>query len=320
MSLGYHIDSVMLSETATNETFAEAIVILFICVVVIVLNILVIGTLITSRSVKEAMDFYILSLAVADLLCGVLVIPLSAYPAITRKWMYGDFLCRITGYVEITLWCVTVYTFIWIAVDRYLAVKKPLRYDTIQTRTRCQCWMVFTWITSMFLCCPPLLGFSKGKFYEDGYICMLDLGNTLPYSITLSGLVLIPSIFTVIYTYVYIFSTMYKVKQCSNKDDKDYNTVLSENLSNPEHLMAFVLILFFWLSWLPWFSLHIYEQINGRMKEGHPLHFWLLWLGIADCFWKPIVYFVMSPKMRLGLKVFCMSMCCRSKARQQLVV
>jgi hypothetical protein len=29
-----------------------------------------------------------------------------------------------------------VYTFMWISVDRYLAVRKPLRYETVQTRTR----------------------------------------------------------------------------------------------------------------------------------------------------------------------------------------
>jgi hypothetical protein len=29
-----------------------------------------------------------------------------------------------------------IYTFMWISVDRYLAVRKPLRYETVQTRTR----------------------------------------------------------------------------------------------------------------------------------------------------------------------------------------
>lgn len=28
-----------------------------------------------------------------------------------------------------------VYTFMWISVDRYLAVRKPLRYETVQTKT-----------------------------------------------------------------------------------------------------------------------------------------------------------------------------------------
>lgn len=46
---------------------------------------------------------YLLSLAVADLLCGVIVVPLSVYPAIIKDWVYGDVLCRLLGYLEVTL-------------------------------------------------------------------------------------------------------------------------------------------------------------------------------------------------------------------------
>lgn len=52
----------------------------------------------------------------------------------------------------------------WISVDRYLAVRKPLRYETVQTKTRCQCWMCFTWISAAMLCCPPIFG--KNEVHE----------------------------------------------------------------------------------------------------------------------------------------------------------
>lgn len=45
--------------------------------------------------------------------------------------MFGDLMCRLAGYLEVTLWSVSVYTFMWISVDRYLAVRKPLRYETV---------------------------------------------------------------------------------------------------------------------------------------------------------------------------------------------
>lgn len=67
--------------------------------------------------------YYLLSLASADLLCGMLVVPLSVYPALVRRWVYGDVVCRLVGYLEVTLWAVSAYTFMWISVDRYLAIK-----------------------------------------------------------------------------------------------------------------------------------------------------------------------------------------------------
>lgn len=84
----------------------------------------------------EVINYYLLSLAVADLLCGLLVVPFSVYPALTGEWLHEELLCRFTGYLEVTLWAVSVYTFMWISVDRYLAVRKPLRYETVQTKTR----------------------------------------------------------------------------------------------------------------------------------------------------------------------------------------
>lgn len=79
---------------------------------------------------SEVINYYLLSLASADLLCGVLVVPLSVYPALVRRWVYGDIVCRLVGYLEVTLWAVSVYTFMWISVDRYLAI----RYITIIPR------------------------------------------------------------------------------------------------------------------------------------------------------------------------------------------
>ena len=52
------------------------------------------------------------------------------------QWIHGDLICCLIGYLEVTLLCIYVYTFMWISVDRYLAVRKPLRYETVQTKTR----------------------------------------------------------------------------------------------------------------------------------------------------------------------------------------
>ncbi|GIY40752.1 g-protein coupled receptor 52 [Caerostris darwini] len=352
-------DAYDIEAEASPEQVVEAVVILVICVAIVVTNVLIIWAVSSSPSPKDAIDLYVLSVAVADLLCGVCIVPLSIYPAFVKEWVmtplsvvlgfeivrrlealgrgpnckrphenctnltftvYGNLICRLTGYLGLTLWSVCLYTFMWMSVDRYLAIRKPLRYDVIQTRTRCQCWMVFTWLTSLFLCSPPLLGFSKGRFYGDGHICMLDLGNMIPYSITLAVLVLAPSILTICYTYYFILSTMYKLRKCLSREEREYATAVSENLSNPDHLMSFVLIILFWINWTPWFGFRIYEQISKTKEEYHALHFWLLWLGITNCIWKFFVYLTMSPKFRFNLKRLCLSTCCRAPTRQPLVV
>ncbi|CAH1395864.1 unnamed protein product [Nezara viridula] len=267
----------------------------------------------------EVINCYLLSLAVADLLCGLLVVPLSVYPALIQRWVYGDLVCRLVGYLEVTLWAVSVYTFMWISVDRYLAVRKPLRYDTVQTKIRCQCWMALTWVSAAMMCCPPLLGFNQPRFDEDALICLLDWKDMAAYSATLAVLVLGPSVITIVYTYSYIFTMMRRVRSGAPIHDKEYATALSENLANPTHIMSFVLVVVFCLSWAPFILVRIYEGTTGnRLNLFSHIHFFVFWLGVLNSVWKAVILIVMSPQFRLMLRILGFTLCCRHRARLQM--
>lgn len=205
----------------------------------------------------------------------------------------------------------------WISVDRYLAVRKPLRYETLQTKTRCQCWMAFTWISSAMLCCPPLLGFNQPLFDRDAYVCMLDWGSMAAYSATLSILILGPSLITIVYTYSYIFMMLKRLRSGYPFHDKEYATALSENLSNPSHMMSFALVVAFWCSWTPYISVKLYEYFTGVKFQMQFLHFGVVWLGFLNSFWKALILIILSPQFRFALRIFCMTICCKYKGRLQ---
>lgn len=68
-----------------------------------------------------------------------------------------------------------------------LAVRKPLRYDTVQTKTRCQCWMCFTWISAAMLCCPSLWTEKDPTFDKYAFICVPNWNHMAAYSVTLGN-------------------------------------------------------------------------------------------------------------------------------------
>lgn len=302
----------------TLEAVTQASIIFAMAVLIIITNVIIISAFVHARGRGEVMNCYIVSLSVADLLCGLLVVPLSVYPALVEQWVYGDLVCRLVGYVQVTLWAVTVYTFMWISVDRYLAVRKPLRYETVQTKTRCQCWMAFTWISAAMMCCPPLLGFNQPLFDHDALVCMLDWQDMAAYVTTLAILVLGPSVITIVYAYVYIFGMMRKLRQGAPIHDKEYATALSENLSNPSHVMSFVLVFTFWLAWLPFIVLRLYEHWTGNRINIANLHFAVFWVGIFNSALKFVVLVLLSPQFRLMLRCLCLSLCCRSSKSRLL--
>lgn len=177
--------------------------------------------------------------------------------------------------------------------------------------------MAFTWISSAMLCCPPLLGYSKPIFDKDAYICKLDWGNMAAYSVTLAILVLGPSVISIVHNYGYIFVMMRRLKSGAPIHDKEYATALAENLANPSHLMSFALVFSFWVSWMPFICVRLFELVFNTRVETSTIHFAIVWFGVANSLWKFVIMTVMSPQFRLALRVFCLTICCKTKGRLQ---
>ncbi|XP_005360979.1 trace amine-associated receptor 5 [Microtus ochrogaster] len=75
-------------------------------------------------------NFLLLSLALADMLLGLLVLPLSTVRSVESCWFFGDFLCRLHTYLD-TLFCLTsIFHLCFISIDRHCAICDPLLYPS----------------------------------------------------------------------------------------------------------------------------------------------------------------------------------------------
>lgn len=176
--------------------------------------------------------------------------------------------------------------------------------------------MVFTWISSAMLCCPPFLS-ATTTFDEEAYICKLNWSNISAYSITLAILVLGPSVISIVHNYGYIFLMMRRLRSGTPIHDKEYATALAENLANPSHLMSFALIFSFIVSWAPYLSVRMYESVFSTTLHVPMLNFALVWFGVMNSFWKIVIITSLSPAFRLAFRVFCLTLCCKTKGRLQ---
>lgn len=179
---------------------------------------------------------------------------------------------------------------------------------------RCQCWCAFTWISAAMLCCPPLLGYNKPIFDKRAFVCFLDWKNMAAYTVTLSILVLGPSVISLLHNYTYIFVMRARLRSGVPIHDKEYATALGENLANPSHVMSFALVISFWVSWGPLLCLSIYESAWGVKVEDPTIHFAVVWFGALNSCWKFVILTMLSPHFRIALRIFCLTLCCRTKA------
>lgn len=70
---------------------------------------------------------YIMSLAVADLLVIVTVIPLITVVYVLDSWPWGQLLCSVSEFVKDVSIGVSIFSLTTLAANRYCAIVNPMR-------------------------------------------------------------------------------------------------------------------------------------------------------------------------------------------------
>ncbi|XP_066506541.1 trace amine-associated receptor 13c-like [Hoplias malabaricus] len=106
------------------------IVLSCISVCTVFLNLLVIISISHFKQLHTPTNLIILSLAVADLLVGLIVMPVNITQLIDSCWYLGKLACFLFPAVSSLPVLASVLSLVLIAVDRYIAVCDPLLYPS----------------------------------------------------------------------------------------------------------------------------------------------------------------------------------------------
>ncbi|CAM4537613.1 C-C chemokine receptor type 6 [Caretta caretta] len=123
-----------------------------ICVLGLVGNIFVVMTFALYKKTKSMTDIYLFNMAIADILF-VLTLPFWAVNYAAEKWIFGDFICKITrGIYAINFNC-GMLLLAFISMDRYIAIVQATKSFKLRARTlaysRLICLVV--WVSSILI-------------------------------------------------------------------------------------------------------------------------------------------------------------------------
>ncbi|XP_041473786.1 adenosine receptor A2b-like, partial [Lytechinus variegatus] len=115
--------------------------------VTVVGNFLVIATFLKTERLRTPTYYLLSSLAAVDLLTGLVAVPLEVY----RKNVFSEITCLEMNsryFAGFSFVCGTINLFhiFMVTSDRYIAVHRPLRYQTIVTTKRVAFGILASWL------------------------------------------------------------------------------------------------------------------------------------------------------------------------------
>lgn len=291
-------------------------VFVFIAVVALFGNLLVVFLFIRNREwLKKAHSHLILTLAVTDILTAIciLCVPLLIHESdvysVPSNETLRELYCRVvwSHYLVFSLGVTSVYLCLSLAIERWLAVKKPHFYKR---------HLNSKWIVCVLVVIPWFAGFAfessaiirtTGAVLPDGTTSCRWNPDTSGWGARVAiavfsfcGMILIPGILVVV-AYVDILVSV----KVTFKRQSVWRGDSQKHVAKPDFkritLMAGLASMVLLICWIPNQFYFMLSQM-GYLRVHIMPHRWLNVLALSSSGWNPIIYCFSNPQYREGFK------------------
>ena len=170
---------------STAERISKLCAYCFILLGSLVGNIFIIIIVYKRRDLRKTMNYFIVNMAVSDLLFALVVIPDQITKIVTGSWplhvdgILGSTLCKLFSFARLVSLFVSVQSLVWIAVDRFVAVVFPFKFGLISSKIRITA-IASTWILAGVFYFPSLITWELVEFGNSTYCSPVKLESIFP--------------------------------------------------------------------------------------------------------------------------------------------
>lgn len=273
-------------------------------------NTLVLLAIYKNDKLKTVTNTFIASLALADLLVGILVSPLAAlsYLGLPQNYMW----CVFTNSVVVVLTQISIFNLCAIAVERFIAIKSPYFYQQHLTIKTAVIISVIAWVGGIIVGFVPMFGWNLGPMADNkcAFVSVIDMKYMVYFNFF--GFVLTPLVIMfLIYLYIYMIVRQQLIKiaaleRTNQTDQRKQSLNFSKEVKAAKSLA--VVIGMFAVCWLP---IHILNSITLLCKgENCQYHLNLLLAAILlshiNSAINPFLYAIGNSQFQVAFKkMFC---------------
>ncbi len=142
-------------------------------------NIITIIAILRFKDLRSQANYYVLSLALADLGLCTITVPVAA---VTLTYEISGILCKLVSLVTFLFLLMSVISLGTIAFNRYILICRSFElYRKIFTTKNVIFSIIGQWISLLFICSLPLFGFGSYGYNPFFGVCIFTLDS--PYSV-----------------------------------------------------------------------------------------------------------------------------------------
>ncbi|XP_050399281.1 alpha-1A adrenergic receptor [Patella vulgata] len=124
-------------------------------------NVLVLLAVYVNSHLRSTTNYFIVNLAIADLLLGTCVLPFSASLEVLDFWAFGQVFCDMWAAIDVLCCTASIMSLCVISIDRYIGVTRPLQHSSILTEKRAFYIIILIWLLAISISVAPLIGWKE---------------------------------------------------------------------------------------------------------------------------------------------------------------
>lgn len=140
-------------------------------------NILVCMAISLEKRLQSVTNYFLLSLAITDLLVCIIVMPFTVINDFAGYWLFGPIICNLYVTADVLMCTASILHLCTISLDRYMAIRSPLTTRNI-SKSVVVIKLAIVWVTSIAISSPiTILGFINESNVFSNQHCALSNGN-----------------------------------------------------------------------------------------------------------------------------------------------